>query len=295
MLAMKKFRIWFSILSIALALPLYCIGNSPFGEPKFAVAISYTPVLNTSDFESVFGGSNGTSVKLDSKGLIREMEFIAFPETVFEIEETIQKNGYEIYKIKTSDYPYNSSELFIDSRFVQTFDSMPVERKQVIPSKEEIIEKLNKLEGYGYMWGGNYGDGIAQLLEYYKPASEIPDNEKALWCLKGVDCSGLIYQATNGATPRNTSSLTDYGEGKDIQGKSFSEIASILAPLDLIVWNGHVIIVLDENTTIESTPDAGVHKSDLRSRLRRVMNERTPVNDWDTTKGKRFVVRKWVQ
>ena len=68
----------------------------------------------------------------------------------------------------------------------------------------------------------------------------------------------------------------------------------MLQPLDLIVWSGHVIIVYDENTAIESTGDAGVHKSDLLSRLKSVMKEKTPVNDWGSTSGKRFVIRRWI-
>lgn len=267
--------------------------QSQSDQPKYAVAILNTPVLNTADFESVFGGSNGTSVKLDKSGLIREMEFIAFPNTVFEILEVIPKRDHNIYKITTDDYPYNSSDLYIDSRFVNTSDTLPEQRELILPDKKEILAKLNSLDGYGYMWGGNYGDGIEQLLEFYQPASEPDVYIKDLWSLKGVDCSGLIYQATNGSTPRNTSTLINYGEGIDIAGKSASEISSMLQPLDLIVWSGHVIIVYDENTVIESTGDAGVHKSDLTSRLKSIMREKTPVNDWNSTSGKRFVVRRW--
>ncbi|HMQ70076.1 MAG TPA: peptidoglycan endopeptidase [Ignavibacteria bacterium] len=267
--------------------------QSQSDQPKYAVAILNTPVLNTADFESVFGGSNGTSVKLDKSGLIREMEFIAFPNTVFEILEVIPKGDHNIYKITTDDYPYNSSDLYIDSRFVNTSDTLPEQRELILPDKKEILAKLNSLDGYGYMWGGNYGDGIEQLLEFYQPASEPDVYIKDLWSLKGVDCSGLIYQATNGSTPRNTSTLINYGEGIDIAGKSASEISSMLQPLDLIVWSGHVIIVYDENTVIESTGDAGVHKSDLTSRLKSIMREKTPVNDWNSTSGKRFVVRRW--
>lgn len=280
------------LLTAFLILSIRCCSQSE--NPKYAVAIFYTPVLNTNDFESVFGGANDSTVKLDSKGLIREMEFIAFPKTVFEILEIIPKGEYDILRIKTSDYQYNSSDLFIDSRFVQTLDTLPEERIQTIPDKEEILNKLNSLDGYGYMWGGNYGDGIEKLLELYKPAAELDNSTKDLWCLKGVDCSGLIYQATNGSTPRNTSSLINFGEGLKISGKSAKQIASMLQPLDLIVWNGHVIIVYDENTVIESSGGTGVHKSDLISRLNSVMSERTPVNNWDTSSGKRFVVRRWL-
>jgi hypothetical protein len=186
-------------------------------------------------------------LKLDKSGLIREMEFIAYPNTVFEILEVIPKDDYSIYRITTEDYPYNSADLFIDSRFVNTLDTLPEQRELILPQKEDILAKLNSLDGYGYMWGGNYGDGISQLLEFYQPAVRTGCTvHKDLWALKGVDCSGLIYQATNGSTPRNTSTLINYGEGLDIAGKSASEIASMLQPLDLIVWSGHVIIVFDE-------------------------------------------------
>jgi len=283
------------VLSVFLFLIIATGCKSQSVQSKYAVAILNTPVLNTSDFESVFGGQNGTRVKLDKSGLIREMEFIAFPNTVFEILEVISKGDYNILRITTEDYPYNSSDLFIDSRFVNTLDTLPEQRDLILPQKEDILAKLNSLDGYGYMWGGNYGDGISQLLEFYQPASEPDPHTRDLWSLKGVDCSGLIYQATNGSTPRNTSTLIKYGEGLDIAGKSASEIASMLQPLDLIVWSGHVIIVFDESTVIESSSDAGVHKSDLTSRLKSIMKSRKPVNDWDSTSGQRFVVRRWYE
>lgn len=285
-------------LNLFLLILLFIYGNQLYAEeyniPKYAIAVLNTPVLNTGDFESVFGGSEGKSVKTDNKGLIREMEFIALPNTVFEILDETVKGDHSIYRIRTDDYPYNSSGLFIDSRFVKTLDTLPGNRVKTIPSREEIISAMNSLEGYQYMWGGNCGDGIEQLLEFYKPSDEINNSTRDNWKLKGVDCSGLIYQATNGSTPRNTSSLITYGEGVDIAGKNAGQIAGLLQPLDLIVWSGHVIIVLDNNTVIESTPDPGVHKSDLLGRLKSILKERTPVNDWGASDKKRFVVRRWL-
>jgi len=264
-------------------------------SPLYAVAVSYTPVLNTSDYEMVFGGSDGGQVKLDDQGLIREMEFIAFPNTVFEIIESIPKEDHSILKVTTSDYPYESSDLFIDSRFVEVVNTKPTERSKVLPDKNEILINILNLDGRPYMWGGNYDAGIEALLNYYSPSVEIDNNVKSNWCLKGVDCSGLIYQATGGATPRNTSSLIKYGTGLLIEGKSTEEIAEMLLPLDLITWSGHVIIIVNDSTVIESSPPEGVHKSELISRLNEVMSERTPVNDWSATEGKRFVIRRWAE
>ncbi|CAN5591149.1 C40 family peptidase [soil metagenome] len=261
--------------------------------PSYAVSDEYTPVLNTSDFELVFGGKNGNRVALDNRGLIKEMEYIAFPNTVFEVKNAIDKGNHFIYEVTTEDYPYTSTQLYVDSRFVTLVNTKPSEREKILPSKDQILSKMGSLEGYPYMWGGNYGDGIDKLLDLYSPKSNISESVRSTWKLKGVDCSGLLYQSTNGATPRNTSSLIKYGSPVDIEGKSATEIASLLQPLDLIAWSGHVIIVYDENTTIESTGGKGVIKSDLNHRIRSVLSERRAVNDWSGTEGKRFVVRRW--
>jgi hypothetical protein len=262
---------------------------------RYVISGDFTPVLNTPDFTSVFGGAEGNKVKVDNKGLIREMEFIAFPGTVFQVIESYSKEGYEILEVKTNDYVYDT-RLFIDSRFTYNYDNSlpPAEKRRTMPAAEEIVTRLKMLEGMPYMWGGNFANGISKMLEYYKPMTELDSLEKNLWTLTGVDCSGLIYQSTDGLTPRNTSSLVNYGRGMEIEGKSAGEIAGMLEPLDLIVWSGHVVIVLSEDETIESTPSEGVHRTELKSRLTAIMNERTPVNDWGSSKKKRFVIRRWI-
>jgi cell wall-associated NlpC family hydrolase len=260
---------------------------------QYAIALDFTPVLNTSDFYSVFGGKSGDKVKLDEEGLIHEMEFIAYPNTVFEIIESIPEGFHFIYNVTTKDYQYKSSKLYIDSRFVKVTNKKPEDRKVLLPSKDDIINNLQSLVGYPYMWGGNYADGIIKMLDYYRPKINIPEDVKSLWIMKGVDCSGLLYQVTGGYTPRNTSSLTTFGEAVEIEGKDINEIAELVLPLDLIVLKGHVIIVLDNETVIESTPKTGVHKSNLIARLNNIISERKAVNDWKSTSGSRFVIRRW--
>ncbi|MBS1517313.1 MAG: peptidoglycan endopeptidase [Bacteroidetes bacterium] len=288
---MSKLKLFIYIIILSCSSILY----SQDSNPLYAVAVDFTPVLNTPDYDNVFGGATRDSLKLDDQGLIREMEFIAFPNTVFEIIEKIPKGDHSIFKVVTEDYPYKSSSLYVDSRFVEVTSTKPEDRVKKMPGKSEILQNIIKFEGYGYMWGGNYAVGIERMLTYYKPSSEIDTPLKNKWSLKGVDCSGLIYEATNGSTPRNTSSLIKYGRGLEIAGKTADEISGMLEPLDLIAWNGHVIIVLDKNTVIESTPDKGVHKTDLMKRIGEVMNERLPVNDWEGTEGLRFVVRRWAE
>jgi cell wall-associated NlpC family hydrolase len=283
-------KIFLIILLLAAVQKLF-----PATVPIYAVANEFTPVLNSSDFESVFGGKNGNTVALDNRGLIKEMEYIAFPNTVFTINNTIDKAEHFIYEVTTEDYPYTSTPLYIDSRFVTLVTTKPAEREKKLPSKEEILKNIGSLEGYPYMWGGNYGDGIDKMLDLYAPKKNISEDVKSTWKLRGVDCSGLLYQATNGATPRNTSSLVKFGSPVDIQGKSASEIVSMLQPLDLIVWSGHVVIVYDESTTIESAGGKGVIKSDLKNRISSILSDRIAVNDWAGTEGKRFVIRRWYE
>jgi len=276
-----------------LLLLIFCFSGKLYPQ-KFALSKAFTPVLNTSDFRSVFGGADGKSVKLDKRGLIGEMEFIAFPGTVFEILENISNIDYSIYKVKSDDYQYNGN-FYIDGRFVEIYEMRPLERKVQQLSKKEITDNLLALLNYPYMWGGNYAYGIYEMLDYYKPSDEIETDTKNLWILKGVDCSGLIYQASGGATPRNTSSLIDFGEFVPIAGKSAEEIAAMVEPLDLIVIKGHVVIALDNKNSIESSPGTGVHKTDLINRLNGIMKTIKPVNDWNDTKGERFVIRRWIK
>ena len=163
-----------SIILILLFSNLFCKSQNVERQvDKYAVAILHTTVLNTSNFESVFCGNTGYSLMLDEDGHIMALEFIAIPNTVFEIHETIPKQDYNIYRITSTDYPYTSSELFIDSRFVKVLDKKPEERKLKMPSKEEILQNMEALEGYSYLWGGNFGDGVAEMLDYYKPSSEL--------------------------------------------------------------------------------------------------------------------------
>lgn len=281
-------------LFILILLLLLC---SKAYTQTYALAVDYTPVLNTYDFFLIFGGSDGSTIKLDSRGLIGEMEFIAFPGTVFSILEIVEfdDRNLKYYKVTTDEYQYKG-DFYVDSRMVKTYFEKPNGRVIDKPNQSDVLKFLKSLIGYPYMWGGNYADGISKMLTYYKPKTEINEETKNLWTLKGVDCSGLLYQSTAGYTPRNTSSLLTYGEPVNIEDKPLEEIIPLLKPLDLIVIKGHVVIVLDENTAIESSPNKGVHTTDLKTRLSKIMEEYKPVNEFGIRmwKNKEFVIRRWI-
>lgn len=266
-------------------------------EARYAVAVLPTPVLNTPDFNSVFGGSDGRTLKLTAKNLIEEVEFIALPHTVFIIEEEIIKGSREILKVSTEDYPYPTQKgYYIDSRFVEKKYEKPQERQRKLPDKNTIIKRLLSPQQLGaiYVWGGNYSKGIPEMLEFYKPSGILTDDVLKRWTLKGLDCSGLLYEATGGYTPRNTDSLFSFGMPVDIKGLSPDEIAKKLKPLDIIVYKRHVLIVLNNREVIESAISQGVHIKNLLSAVRAVSERMQPANDYNADgKEDKFVVRRW--
>lgn len=79
----------------------------------------------------MFGGEDGSSVKLTMR-LIGEMEFIAFPGTVFEIIEVadFEDRNLKYYKVKTDEYKYEG-DFYVDSRMVTTYDKKPEPSRKI--------------------------------------------------------------------------------------------------------------------------------------------------------------------
>lgn len=272
----------------------------PAGASEYAVAHAPAPVLNDPDFKAVFGGTTGRILKTDRCGQVRELEYIAMPGSVFRILGKRRSGASLIYQVETDEYPAPPNvRLFVDSRFLKLERTAPAPRTALLPPREQIVSALRASAGSPYVWGGNVSAGVpgppAWIGEDVVGAGNMPR------LLAGLDCSGLLYQATGGLTPRNTSQLTAFGQGVAIAGKPSAEIAALLQPLDLIVWNGHVIMVLDRQTAIESRLECGkpgnggVVMSGLAQRLAAVMRERRPADIWPAGKTSRdiFVVRRW--
>lgn len=254
--------------------------------PRYALATSPTPVLNTPAFAKVFSGAQ----KLDPCKGVRPIEFVALAGTLFTIEGEQVKDGVTVYRVTTNDYPYRSSSgYFVDARFLKVVEGTPVERPRVLPELALVQQRLLAALGKPYVWGGNVKDGVALLRNLY------PHGDP----LVGVDCSGLLYEATDGFTPRNTSALTSFGDAVPVAGLSSVRIAQRLQPLDLIVWKGHVMIVLDRDSFIESVMGCegggGVRLTPLREGLRRLMKSRQPLDEFPQAAAgaKGFVVRRW--
>ncbi len=257
--------------------------------PRYAITRCPTPVLITPHFRLCFGGGNGAVLPLDEQKLLRPIEIVLFPKSKVELLEKLPHSS--IWRIRTNEHSCPKS-LYIDERFVKPVENAS-ERERLLPPVSTLLNILKAHIGIRYIWGGNWPKGIPQLLQWYKPTVKNLDAlVRDTWQLKGVDCSGLLYFASNGFTPRNTVDLVSFGKGLLIEGKSIDEIVKSVAPLDIIVWQGHVVLILDSETAIESKVEAGVVASPLKERLQEIMRGRKPVNSYKTEESS-FVLRRW--
>lgn len=280
--------------------------------PKFAVAKEITPVLHTSDWTTVFGGGTGGLLKEDTDKLIGEMEFMALPGTAFTIKGMETHGGHTYYNVSTGDVPdldpADGLSYWVDGAFLAFSDTKPMERVRVKPDAETVKANLMKGVGAKYVWGGSYLAGLPNMLTMYPPkgdASKMDQNMRDQWTLHGVDCSGFLYEATGGYTPRNTSDIVTFGTGLTIKGQTAEQIKAQLKPLDLIVWRGHLMIVLDNGKTIESRfdydldgsgADGGVQIRDLDYVLKETLERRVAVDNYSDevpADKKKFVIRRW--
>jgi len=251
----------------------------------FCEAILPTPILSNPDFSRIF-----REFPLDSRGHLRELEMIALPKTIFHVKKRYPTG---IYEIQTDIYPIDK-KLFIDHRFVQEINKRSFANKMLLPSVV-LQKRLLGLEGVPYLWGGNYSNGIPQMHSFYPPERELTPKEKITWSCKGVDCSGLLYQVTEGLLPRNASWIAKIGYPLVL--KKESTMLSKVLPLDVIVYREemghHLIIILDEKHCIESREKNGVVITDLFSRLEEITQSKRYVYEGEGLMCNTFTIRRW--
>ena len=76
------------LLAVVLTI-LFCPLASAKERPRYAVAITTTPVLNTPAFRQVFGGK----LRLDPCKGVRPIEFVALTGTLFRIEASRRRTA----------------------------------------------------------------------------------------------------------------------------------------------------------------------------------------------------------
>lgn len=261
----------------------------------FAKAKGFTPLFATPHISTLFGGIDGKTIPLKDH-MLKELEMIAFPQTPLVVTSLCSKS--HAVSVFCQEYP-TIGPLWTDRRFLDLSDTSYPPRERYLPSLASILESMKKQVGMPYLWGGN-APPLTEMVSWYPPSvdfDKLPEKIQTHWQLKGVDCSGLLYLATKGYTPRNTSELVSFGIPVAIEGKE-KNLWSLQGG-DLIVWKGHVIIVLDPHRVIESLGGKGVIITPLFKRLEEIESslERKGRDMWphgDSLMEKHtFIVRRW--
>jgi len=224
----------------------------------------------------------------DRCGQVRQLELIAFTGTPFTVVAEIILNQQTVLEVTSPSYrPPPGVRLFVAASGLERRASPPPLRTPALLSAKELLQRLRSAVGLPYVWGGNLRQGLQFEHTHH---------------FVGLDCSGLLYEATDAATPRNTADLVNYGQAVPVAGLTIELLLKRLKPLDLIVWEGHVVIVADGEQVIESlllcgqARNGGVRLTPLRQRLGEIMASRKGVDSWPERGGKQqlFVVRRWL-
>ena len=246
------------------------------GSMSYFLVKKAAPVLNAPDFKAVFHNP----MPLSEQGHPYQYEFVALPGMVFKVARLLNDTIAEIH------WPeYSSQALFTDRRFGSLVETpLPPEKKPLYA--KTILETMERRIGVPYVWGGNWANGIPEMLDYYPPSQALSPRMKDLWTFRGLDCSGLLFEASMGATPRNTSQLVTFGRPVTLND---------LQPLDMIVYPGHVLFVRDAKTSIESRSPYGVVIAPLEERLREILQTRAVVETWvsGTDPSRFFTLRRF--
>lgn len=285
---------------------LYEIESNPRFE-WYWIALTATPVFqlprDNPDINEIVWWPWTQWPKFDTSNLIREVIVVYPKDTVFSIIGRRMKWKNTYYEVRTNEFDGRNSDthsFYIDSRFVDVSKTKPKDRIPKLPSAEQVLLNMHNAIWSTYIWWGTYYKWVPELNNYFPSDVQLSDGQLKQKTLRGVDCSWLLYQATDGYTPRNSHGLLTYWSAVEIEWKTIDEIAKQLRPLDLIVWAGHVIIVYDANNVIESrwypSFKGGVMMTNTKERLKEIMETRQPVNNWSESKkpnSEKFVVRRW--
>lgn len=225
----------------------------------YVVATKPTPVFNTDNLEKVFWDP----ASFDDKFLLRQLEVVLYPNSLFEV---VSDRG-DLFEVRTDEY-IPTSTFFIHKHFVQKTNT-PKKREKKMPTREEIIRRLETFPNCMYIWGANVPEGIPDLFKLYPPKRPLTPFESTYLQFKGVDCSGLLYHVTDGCTPRNTRDLMTFGEQ-----------VSHVKPLDIIVWPGHVLIALPGERLIECRIFDGLVLSPQNDRLKQLEDKPYHIIRW---------------
>ena len=274
------------------------ISPSRARTPEYAQSIGNTPVYSNQYFPVTYG--IGSFLNHTVK-LYHQLLFTAYPNTAFTVVKRQTVEGVQVVRVTTAEYPCHAC--WVDARHLRVSAKPFPERPVKMPPSKDILRFLENAAARGvpYCWGCNFAAGVPSLRKEHRLTPR--QLARYPWDFAGLDCSGILYEATGGATPRDTLGLLVYGEPVRVQSrKTVDRISALLKPLDLIIWQGHMLIVLENGFVVESANRyrrqfvSKTIKSPLATRLAEVLRQRRPVNNYYDRRFSsqtRFVVRRW--
>lgn len=236
------------------------------------IASTPIPLFNTPHFLN--------PPEFDAQGLWLSLETILLPGNTY----TVVKQG-DIVTITTKSYP-SLNPLYTDLRFIDRSELFKGDINALPPSLDSFLHRIEKCvkNKVPYLWGGNLPKGDERMGRLLYDYTFLSKEQQRACSLTGVDCSGLIYWASNGVTPRNSSGLI------------FAGIPVItldcLKPGMLIGWKGHVLIVTEKGI-VESAAGKGVICTPTEEKIEALLKERNFLTSWPSTPPETpsFVVR----
>ncbi|MEN9343671.1 MAG: hypothetical protein RLZZ453_458 [Chlamydiota bacterium] len=209
--------------------------------------------------------------EFDAQGLWRSLETILLPGNTY----TVVERG-DSATITTASYP-SSNPLYTDPRFIDRSELFKGDVDALTPSLEHFLQRIEECvkNKVPYLWGGNLPQGderMGRLL--YNNYTSLSKEQQRACSLTGVDCSGLIYWASNGVTPRNSSGLI-------LAGIPVTTL-DCLKPGMLIGWKGHVLIVTKKGI-VESAAGKGTICTPTEEKINALVKERTFLKEWPPT------------
>ena len=273
-----------------------------YGETKIPTPLYRMPKDDFAIHKLLAASSSSTGIKLDQQNLIRELAVVLPPQTPVTLIGEYKVDGYTYYLVRTREFDAWAGAkhgYFLDARFIKKLDKKAEEVFNPLPSRDTIIKNLLATKGSTYVRGGSRYQGLPQMESFFPSQTPLSSIHKKHKNLEWVDCSGLLREANGGNTPRNTRQLLNVGKPVSIEWLTLEQIINQVQPLDIIVRDGHVVVILDQTRAIESRRRPNfkgwVEITKLKSRLTEILKTRTPVNDYTSSplsKTKKFVIRR---
>ncbi len=163
-------------------------------------------------------------------------------------------------------HPYFRKDLFAIASTLEPLPtgSDPTWSRPSVPPDARVLERMLALVGVPYLFGGSAPEGSdsqerAVLERGLLELTDMQDGEmRRVARSSGIDCSGLFNVATE---------YSFFGDTKDVYARfqrgllrlegrpSAADLADALEPLDIVIFEGHMLLGLGDGRVIQAVGD----------------------------------------